>query len=215
MDVIAETKVSEFSKLIHHMSATKFLRGECQHCGGHLEFPAEAAGTAAECPHCRQQTELFLTTGETTPTRTPAKAVVFTVIACVILIGGLAGSIMALNRAKRLAAERNAESQTATQTNTVPPGPFAGQQFTASEVKLEKAQGSSVVRAAGSLKNLSPQRRFGVRVEIELMDEAEKPVGTATDYTATIEPGAVWEFKAVVLVKGAATGRVSTIKEEK
>ena len=198
-----------------HMSATKLLHGECQHCGGHLEFQAEAAGTTAECPHCSQQTELFLSTGETPRTRTSTKAVVFTVFATVILIGGLIGTLMALNRARRIAAEHKAESQPAPKTNAIPPGPFGGQMFTASEVKLEKTAGSSVVRAVGSLKNHSGQRRFGVRVEIELLDELERPAGTATDYAATMEPGATWEFKAVVLVKVAVTGRVTAIQEEK
>ena len=32
----------------------------CAHCGNHIEFPVEAAGTRVDCPHCGQPTELTL-----------------------------------------------------------------------------------------------------------------------------------------------------------
>lgn len=32
----------------------------CAHCGNHIEFPIEAAGTRIECPHCGKPTELNL-----------------------------------------------------------------------------------------------------------------------------------------------------------
>jgi len=196
------------------MSATKFLHGECQHCGGHLEFPAEAAGTSAECPHCHQSTELFISTGERDDTANKAKTknIIFIVLACLILLGGLAGAMIALKRAKRLAASQPAQ-QPATVINAVV-NPFAGQKFSASEVKLETTPGSSLVRAVGTIKNLAPQRRFGVRIEIELKDDSGKLLAPAKDYAATIEPGATWDFKAMVNAKGATSARVSSIKEE-
>ena len=194
------------------MSATKFLRGECQHCGGHLEFPADATGTTADCPHCRQPTELLLSIGEPTPAQTPVKAILFTIIACVILLGGIIGALLALQRARRMAADRQT-FQTVV-TNTVAVNPFAAQRFFASPVTLEKTPGGSIVRAVGTLKNLSPQRRFAVRVEIEVKGDAGKLLEPATDYATAIEPGATWTFKAMVLAKGAATGQVSLIKEE-
>src|ERR1035437_267438 len=33
---------------------------ECQHRGGHLAFPSEAARQTVECPHCKKETLLFL-----------------------------------------------------------------------------------------------------------------------------------------------------------
>ena len=32
----------------------------CSHCGNHIEFPVEAAGTEVACPHCGQPTVLKL-----------------------------------------------------------------------------------------------------------------------------------------------------------
>lgn len=36
----------------------QFLKGACQLCGGHLEFPTEALGGKTECPHCGRVTAL-------------------------------------------------------------------------------------------------------------------------------------------------------------
>lgn len=38
---------------------------ECQHCGGHIAFPSEAAGQKVECPHCKMETLLCLPPDET------------------------------------------------------------------------------------------------------------------------------------------------------
>jgi ribosomal protein L7/L12 len=37
---------------------------DCQHCGGHIAFPSEAAGQTVECPHCKSETLLSLPPGE-------------------------------------------------------------------------------------------------------------------------------------------------------
>jgi hypothetical protein len=33
---------------------------DCQHCGGHISFPEEAAGQMVECPLCKVETLLFI-----------------------------------------------------------------------------------------------------------------------------------------------------------
>jgi ribosomal protein L7/L12 len=38
---------------------------DCQHCGGHIAFPSEAAGQTVECPHCKCETLLSPTTEQT------------------------------------------------------------------------------------------------------------------------------------------------------
>ena len=197
------------------MSATKVLNGQCQHCGGHIEFPAEAAGASAECPHCHQTTELFLSAVETDATDSKAgtKTIIFIVLACLILLGGLGGAIIALKRAKRM-AEGRPSAHPAAVTNVLA-NPFADKNFSATDVILQKASGSSLIHAVGAVKNLSTDRRFAVRVEIELKDGDGQLLDPAKDYTATIEPGAVWNFKAMVNAKTAKTARVSAITEDK
>src|SRR5437016_3357932 len=40
------------------MSDAKYLKGSCQHCDNHIEFPAEAAGSVVDCPHCGNHVRL-------------------------------------------------------------------------------------------------------------------------------------------------------------
>ncbi len=98
------------------MQRTKNLKGECSHCRGHLEFPADIIGTTVECPHCGQPTELLLAvpTEERTTSR---KAITRAVIAILVLLLGLAGSLIALKRAQNWAARQRPQS------TAVPPNP--------------------------------------------------------------------------------------------
>src|SRR5579859_2852214 len=100
------------------MNKTKFLKGECQHCQGHLEFPAELVGLPAECPHCGQQTELLLATPPE-ESSVPRAAMVWAIIGIVILGLGLGAALVALKRAERWAArqKRQAAAAAASETN--------------------------------------------------------------------------------------------------
>ena len=68
--------------------------------------------------------------------------------------------------------------------------------------------------ASGTLKNISDRRRFGVKIEMDLLDEADLKVGTASDYAAAIEPGAEWRFRALVLDRRATAAKVAGIAED-
>ncbi|MEK7706472.1 MAG: hypothetical protein AAB380_00545 [Verrucomicrobiota bacterium] len=101
---------------------TKLLNGQCGVCGGQIEFPAEAAGTTAECPHCGKPTELFLAVPP--PARTvPVKTVIYTAIAILILIGGLVAAIIALKRAERMTGRDSAMPVAAPQPPAAPTPP--------------------------------------------------------------------------------------------
>ena len=42
------------------MEATLYAKCDCEHCGNHISFPVEVAGSVIACPHCQQQTALSL-----------------------------------------------------------------------------------------------------------------------------------------------------------
>ncbi len=84
--------------------ATKHLKGDCQHCGGPLQFPAEHTGLVADCPHCRQPTELLLARPPEEPTL-PTRAIVWAVVALLILGLGLGALLVGLNMAEHKAAK--------------------------------------------------------------------------------------------------------------
>lgn len=81
-------------------------------------------------------------------------------------------------------------------------------------VTLEKAKGTSLVYAIGLLRNDSDHQRFGIKVEIEVIDAAGNKVGTARDYRAVLEPRQGWRFRALVLDKRAAAARLVSIEED-
>src|SRR5947207_1269951 len=202
------------------MHKTKFLKGECQHCAGHLEFQAEMAGLMADCPHCGQQTELLLALPTQEPT-VPRRTVVWAAVGIVILVLGLIGAIMALKRAERWAARQKHPNETsiasAPAADSEPaagiPDPQEQNGFAVSPVQLEKARGTSLVYATGTLKNISDHKRFGVKVEIDLLNRDEQKVGTATDYQQVMETNATWNFKALVVDSKATSAKVAAIKE--
>src|SRR5258706_738107 len=84
------------------MSQIKHLKGNCSHCSGPIEFPADALGMTVDCPHCGQQTELTLPPPDTAGSSIPTKGIIWAVIAAIILGGGLIGALIALKKAERL-----------------------------------------------------------------------------------------------------------------
>jgi hypothetical protein len=100
------------------------------------------------------------------------------------------------------------------QTNQPPEDPVAKTGFRVGEVKLDKAAGSSLVYATGEVTNASNRQRFGVKVEVEVLDAAGQKLGTATDYQQSIEAKGTWQFRALVVQSKAASARIAGIKED-
>jgi hypothetical protein len=203
------------------MNPTKYLKGSCQQCDGHIEFPAEMAGLNTTCPHCGQPTDLLLAPPPEQPSAY-RKALLWTTAAVVILGLGLAGSLVALKRAQRLVARQkqlvqapapeditNTPASTGQETKPVDQSDLVG-----SDVTLEKTAGTSLVYAVGTVMNSAKRQRFGVKVELALLDAAGQKLGTATDYRQVLEPGVQWRFKALIVDSKAVSARLESIKED-
>ena len=195
------------------MLKIKNLRGECQHCGGSIEFHAEHTGSTAECPHCGQQTELMLALPPEESSLVQKKAIVFTVIAILILAGGLVAANIALKRAKRLQTQRQEATQVEQAKAAAPADPFAAQGFRVSPVTVEQGQGSSLVYVVGTITNAGNRQRFGVKVELELFAADGSRLGVASDYQKVLEPNAAWKFRALAVDKRTAMAKIAAIKE--
>jgi hypothetical protein len=83
-----------------------------------------------------------------------------------------------------------------------------------SKVTLEKKDESSLIYAIGTLTNDSTRQRFGVKVELDVLDAHRNKLGSATDYTEVIEPGKEWKFRALVTAKAAAGAKLVKVKEQ-
>ena len=76
------------------------------------------------------------------------------------------------------------------------------------------AKGSRLVYVTGVLKNDSDHQRFGVRVELDLLDATGAKVGTATDYRQSLDPRATWQFRAIVTDRRATAAKLAGVKED-
>jgi hypothetical protein len=206
------------------MNKTKYLKGACQNCDGHLEFLAEHIGMTVPCPHCGTQTELSLLAPPQEPT-VPRRALIWTATAAVILGLGLVGALVALKRAEKWAQQQKQQAVAASAATVISPPPelpipqqntnsLAQQGLEASEVTLEKTAGSSLIYAAGTIKNTTDRQRFGLKVELELLNATGKKLGSASDYRQVLEPGAQWQFKALVVDAKTVSARISSVRED-
>jgi hypothetical protein len=80
---------------------------------------------------------------------------------------------------------------------------------------LEQTPGSSLVYVTGTVRNLSGEQRFGVKVEFGLFDTNDNPVGSATDYQSVLDPHAEWHFRALVMASKTVSARFRAIGEAK
>lgn len=209
------------------MSERKFLKCLCSQCGGHIEFPADGIGLTVPCPHCGWQTELMLAAPVQAPVPSShsKKWVIAGAVIIVIGVVGVIGSLIAAqqlmkkSRAKRDSAvvvrSKRTNAPATARTETVPPPPtnnFDG--FSATAVKIEKTPGSTVVHAVVTLKNLTDQQRFGVLVELDLLDRSGRKVGSAQDYKDIIEPRAQWTFHPLIVQANVVTAQIVAVHEK-
>ena len=71
-----------------------------------------------------------------------------------------------------------------------------------------------MVYAVGDVKNESGRQRFGLKIELDLLDSDGERIGTATDYLSILEPRQDWRFKALVLEGKAVSARLGAIRED-
>ena len=205
---------ADFAVLVPKMSRLKYLKGECAHCGGPIGFPADSIGSTANCPHCAQPTELMLARPKD-ESSIPRKTIVWTVVAVLILSLGLVGAMVALHIAeKRVQPKPEQAVATNSEPASDPNDAVVKAGFRASPITLEKGQGTSLVYATGTLTNTENRQRFGVKLELELLDDAGQKVGSAKDYEQTIEPKGEWQFKALVVETKAKSAKVASVSEQ-
>ena len=199
-----------------------FVKGECRHCAGHLEFPAEAVGQTVRCPHCGQLTVL----AAAIPPDGKRRAWVIPVIIGCLMASGLTGAFFLQQKSNHgLISEATPVPSTRSNAPTIsttapvvvpkPPTEERTNDFAILPYKLEKTPGSSLVYVTGTVRNLSDRQRFGVKIQFELFDINDHPVGSATDYQSLLDPRAEWHFKSLVMASKAATARFNSIAEDK
>lgn len=126
-----------------------FLKCACEHCGGRIEYPTEAVGAKAPCPHCRRETLLKLDSDDTAEVLAVGghrtQWVIGTVVACVAAIALLVGAGIWVK--KRGAAKAESGDKATTPGNPAPP-PVANLQ-----ARVELDPPKAVVPVIGKFQN--------------------------------------------------------------
>jgi hypothetical protein len=205
------------------MSTSPFVKGECRQCGGHLEFPAEAAGETIPCPHCGQPTEL-VAANSLNKSAGPFRTLFLAGIGVCIVAAGLAVVFLrhpatpapVVETGGRLALPANslAAATNSPATRSHPAVESLTNEFALLPYQLEKTPGSSLVYVTGTLRNASSRQRFGVKIEFALLDLNSNAVGKATDYQPVLDPHGEWHFKALVMESKTAAARFTSVAED-
>ncbi len=216
------------------MSGHQSFKFSCPHCGGHIEATAAYGGHSIACPHCGRS--IVVPAAETSPPESGGaradpqlfvkrlgRALMAASIGAGLLLAGVAFWASRRAPANQVAAGSAAgrAGQPATGSPEKPVGspgatarPKPGEGLRAGEVSIEKQPKSSLMYAVGTVTNLSGQQRFGVRIELEILDKENVKLGEASDYTQVLEPGATWAYRALLPDSHAAGVRVARIREE-
>jgi hypothetical protein len=98
--------------------------------------------------------------------------------------------------------------------NVQPKAPDPWHGLVPGHVALEKSSTGHLLYAVGEVHNTSNHERFGVRVELDILDGAHQKLGTASDYTQSIEAGKKWRFRALVTDRNGKSAEITAVKEE-
>jgi hypothetical protein len=207
----------------------KYIKCSCEHCGGHIEFPADVAGAEVQCPHCKWQTKLTAPGAPATalplgtiPKKQSRIGWITTGISALLVAAVGAGVLYWRgNKARSVSPTQGSLLvSTSHQSNTKTAEPLrkpmlATNDFAINEVSMERAKSGSVVYAVGNIRNELERQRFGVKIDLDLFDGEGVKVGTAKDYLSILEPKREWRFKALVLDKKAVEARLASITEDR
>jgi hypothetical protein len=179
----------------------------CPHCQGLVEIPGNAVAVELHCPHCGGP--LDVPSQRSSPKWGLFWAVVIAAGAAVV---GLA--YWTFTRPKKVATASPAPTIVATQRTSAPPttATISTNNFTLSGIGFEKQGALRYLR--GTLRNDLTRQRFGVKIQLDLVDVNEGRVGSASDYRAVLQPGEVWQFRALALEPAAVSATLVSITED-
>ena len=195
------------------MSTPRFLKCRCQHCRGRIEFPIESVGTTVACPHCGEETDLSLPESDDVDRaveRTRVWAIGGVIVLVLLLVAAFVAVHMLQNIAPRVRRARginivqsipampatgatspSALTGTATADNFLPPaGWLRTNELAISPIRLAPQPGSTRMHATGTVVNLSTRKRFGVVVEVQLLDADGNELRQIRTGRAVLEPSA-------------------------
>jgi DNA-directed RNA polymerase subunit RPC12/RpoP len=191
-----------------------YLKCSCQACGAHIEFPEAGIGEVVDCPHCGAKTTL-----SAPAPKSSWKLLAIGGVGLLILVLLGIGGVLYLRKLRSKTPPAVATIVKTVETNAPPPAepPFVEteiQQFRVGKITLEQAEFGGISYAIGTVKNASDRQRFGVKIMLDELDQADHTVGSTSDYIAVMEPAKEWRFKAMLTDPRAVKVRLTGIREQ-
>lgn len=189
------------------MSDADYLKCPCQKCGGPIGFPAGGVDEVINCPHCGEQTKLV----SSMPVGKSAIGVGL-ILSVLCLVASCIGIYWRMT-------QKPASGPSQTQqivTNGVIQKAFTElNDFQISKITLKKSEEGGLVYAQGTITNPTDRQRFGVKIELDLLDAQDDKIGDASDYLAVLEPHKTWQFNALLTEPNTVKAKLANIEEQK
>ncbi len=187
-----------------------YFQMTCTHCHGLIEVPHSAQGTSVECPLCQAQVVI--------PDRKVRKRLPMYVVWLLIGVAVVAvGTQVFWGKLKK--DKKGSTSSFAVTTNAavaiVEAKPKSRDDLQVSAIGVDDPKGGGLRYATGTIKNDSDHPRYGITIELTLIDKNGQALSTkASDYVQMLEPRKEWRFRALVLESKATSARLASIREE-
>jgi hypothetical protein len=189
------------------MSDADYLKCPCQKCGGSIEFPISGVGEVINCPHCGEQTQLV------SPKAGGKSAISIGLVLSVLCLAASCLGIY-LRMTQKPSPSPGQAPQTLTKA-TISKAFTEWNDFQIGKITLKKADGSGLVYAQGTVTNDTERQRFGVKIELDLLNEEDHKIGSASDYLSVLEPHKAWQFNALLTEPKTVKAKLANIEEQK
>ncbi len=201
----------------------------CPHCGLSMELTLDpmvlAAIAGGDGRYCAKCSGTLDPDGSCSDCKASRHRRNFALLAATISVMAVALIFISLNMMKNMKAAKNGPAAQAllrtngsgtkpqrTAVSGPPADPWHG--LKAGPIIIDKTGGSRLIYAVGTVSNESDHQRFGVKVELDLLNPQGQKIGTATDSTPYIDPGKSWKFKAMVFDPKAVTAQLISVTEQ-
>lgn len=191
----------------HTMSDADYLKCPCQKCGGPIEFPVSGAGDLIDCPHCGEQTKLV--SSKSVGKSAIGVGLVFSVL-CLV-----ASCIWIYWRMMQKPASGPSQTQQIVTNGVISKAFTELNDFEIGKITLKKSQEGGLVYAQGTITNPTDRQRFGIKIELDLLDAQDDKIGNASDYLAVLEPHKAWRFNALLTEPKTVKAKLVNIEEQK
>ncbi|MGZ5567891.1 MAG: FxLYD domain-containing protein, partial [Limisphaerales bacterium] len=135
-------------------------------------------------------------------------------LVCVLVVVGTAAAVFVARRPQTTQTPPKVEVVKEAPAPNGEPEPDLWSGLKPGPVAIEKTPKSRLTYAVGTIRNDTDRQRFGVKVQLDVLDANGGKLGTTTDYTQFIDAHKDWTFKAQVAEAKGTSVKIVSITEK-